>query len=62
MINFILGVSITFNIISILIFIMIYKIGFRELKKKIGNIILDSNKIDTDFLDDIKVGDLKYDN
>ena len=57
--SFILGISITLNILSIFIFFIIYKIGFKNLKRKIGDIILSSNKIDMDFLDEIEINDLK---
>ena len=60
--EFILGISIAINIIFALSLFIIYKIGFSKLKRKIGNLILSSNKIDMDFLDELEVGDLKYDN
>ena len=57
--SFILGISITLNILSIFIFFIIYKIVFKNIKRKIGDIILSSNKIDMDFLDEIEINDLK---
>lgn len=49
MIKFILGISITLNVISIIAFITIYRFGFKGLKHKIENCTLDLMGIDTDF-------------
>ena len=60
MIKFILGISITLNVISIIAFIIIYRFGFKGLKHKIENCTLDLMGIDTDFFknnDISKVGD-----
>lgn len=56
---FILGVSITLNIVLLLILFIIYKIGFKNLKNKLGDLILSSNKIDMDFFDELGINDLK---
>lgn len=37
---FILGISITLNIISAIIFLLIYKFSFRGFKKKIENCLI----------------------
>lgn len=55
MINFILGISITLNIISIIGYLIIYKYSLKGLKRKIENYTLDN------FLD-IDVGGGIYDN
>ena len=42
MIKFILGISITFNVISIIIFIIIYRYSIKGLKNKLENYALDN--------------------
>lgn len=54
MIKFILGISITLNIISIIIFFIIYKYSLKGLKNKIENIAI-NNFSDFDFnFDDLE--------
>lgn len=55
MIAFILGISITFNILSVIAFLIIYKYSLKGLKRKIENYTLDN------FLD-IDIGGVINDN
>lgn len=64
MIKFILGISITLNIISIVAFFLIYKYGLKGFKRKLENYTMDLMDIDTDFLENIditKIGSDKHD-
>lgn len=55
--QFILGISITFNIISIIVFIIIYKYSLKGLTNKIENIALKNlTNFDIDF-ENFKKGD-----
>lgn len=55
--GFLLGISITFNIISIIIFIIIYKYSLKGLTNKIENIALKNlTNFDIDF-ESFKNGD-----
>ena len=55
--QFILGISITFNIISIILFIIIYKYSLKGLTNKIENIALKNlTNFDIDF-ENFKKGD-----
>lgn len=42
MIKFILGISITFNIISIIAFFFIYKYSFKNLKNKLESMLVNN--------------------
>ena len=43
------GISITLNVISAILFFIIYRYGFRGIKRKIENYTFDLMDIDTDF-------------
>ena len=58
--NFILGISITLNIISLISFFIIYKYSLKGIKKNIENYVL-SNFLDDDVLNEKFLGGL-YDN
>ena len=55
--KFILGISITLNIISAIAFIMIYKYSLKGMKKNIQNFVL-NNFLDDDVLNDKILGGL----
>lgn len=59
-----LGISLTLNVISAILFFIIYKYGFKGLKRKIENYTFDLMDLDTDFMKNIditKVGSEIYD-
>lgn len=58
--KFILGISITLNIISVIAFFLIYKYSVKGIKKNIQSFVL-SNFLDDDVLNDKILGGL-YDN
>lgn len=49
------GISITLNIISAILFFIIYKYGFKGIKRKIENYTFDLMDIDTDFFKNIDI-------
>ena len=55
----ILRISLTLNIISAILFFIIYRFGFKGLKRKIENATLDLMDIDTDFFNDLSKRDIK---
>ena len=58
--NFILGISITLNIISAIAFFIIYKYSLKGMKKNIQNFVL-GNFLDDEVLNDKILGGI-YDN
>lgn len=49
------GISITLNVISAILFFIIYRYGFRGIKRKIENYTFDLMDIDTDFFKNIDI-------
>ena len=49
------GISITLNVISAILFFIIYRYGFRSIKRKIENYTFDLMDIDTDFFKNIDI-------
>lgn len=59
---FILGISITLNVISILGFLIIYKYSLKGLKRKIENYVLDNfMELDTSMIEKIDLRGVKND-
>lgn len=50
-----LGISLTLNVISAILFFIIYRYGFKGLKRKIENYTFDLMDIDTDFFKNIDI-------
>jgi hypothetical protein len=59
MFKILFGISLTFNIISVIIFFVIYKYGFKGIKRKIENYTFDLMDIDSDFIKDIDLSKIE---
>lgn len=59
--SILIGISLTLNVLSGIMFFIIYKFGFKGIKRKIENYTFDLMDIDKDFYDDLDIKSLRGD-